>query len=230
MTETVIFDLDGLLVDSEITWYQVTKDLVESYGGSFLLEEYVKNHSGKTIVDNAELFRTTYHIPLDRETIAQNMKAAESRYVGEGIPLKKGARELLSFLKENGYRVLLGSSSEKERAIRILESNQVDGYFDDIVVGYDVKRSKPFPDIFLLAAKRAGSKPENCLVLEDSAAGIQAADAAGIPVICIPDLKKPGEEDRNKTKAVLPSLEDVIDYLLEEKKMEDKRERDGEDE
>lgn len=215
MIKAVIFDLDGLLVDSEVTWYKVCKEIVESHGHEFPLEDYVKNHSGKTIVDNAELYKVNYQLPYDNETIVDMMVASESRYVEQGIPLKEGARELLEYLKENGYKVILGTSSTRERALTILKGDDADGYFDEFVVGYDVERSKPFPDIFLLAAEKAGAKPEECLVLEDSAAGIQAAYAAGIPVICIPDLKTPGEEDAAKTAAILPSLADVIEYLKE---------------
>ena len=88
-------------------------------------------------------------------------------------------------------------------------------YFDDFVFGPEVERGKPNPDIFLKAAEKLGEAPEKCLVLEDSQAGIQAAYAANIPVICIPDLKKPSEEYRKKTTAVLESLNDVIDFLNE---------------
>ena len=84
-----------------------------------------------------------------------------------------------------------------------------------------MERSKPFPDIFLKAAEKAGSKPEECLVLEDSEAGIQAAFAAEIPVICIPDLKKPSEEYAAKTTAIMKSLLDVIPFLKGEGNHED---------
>ena len=82
-----------------------------------------------------------------------------------------------------------------------------------MVVGPEVKRGKPFADVFLQAAEKLNEKPENCLVLEDSEAGIQAAYAAEIPVICIPDMKRPGKEYAEMTTDILGSLTEVIGYL-----------------
>ena len=213
MINTVIFDLDGLLADTETNWYKVCKELMGNYGKEFTLDAYVRDHSGKTIVDNAELYIKNYELPLTTEECVEWLVSTEMRNVERGVPMMKGAMELLQYLKENGYKVILGTSSKLDRAMTILKGNQADQYFDDFVVGYDVERSKPFPDIFLKAAEKAGAKPEECLVLEDSEAGIQAAYAAGIPVICIPDLKKPSEECRKKTTAVMESLDEIIGYL-----------------
>lgn len=213
MTNTVIFDLDGLLADTETTWYEVSSEFVAQYGGTLTLEDYVTNHSGKTIVDNSSLYISNHRLPVTVEEGVDWLVSAEMRHVEQGVALKQGARELLTFLKENDYKIVLGTSSKLDRALTILKGNQVDSYFDAFVVGYDVERSKPFPDIFLKAAEKAGAKPEECLVLEDSEAGIQAAYAAGIPVICIPDLKQPSEEYKAKTAAVMESLYEVIGFL-----------------
>ncbi len=218
MTNTVIFDLDGLLVDTETTWYQVCCELMGSYGKEFTLDAYVQNHSGKTIVDNAKLYIKNYDLPLTTEECVDWLISTEMSYVERGVAMKAGAMELLEFLKEHQYKIILGTSSKLDRALTILKGNQVDVYFDDFVVGYDVERSKPFPDIFLKAAEKAGANPADCLVLEDSEAGIQAAFAAGIPVICIPDLKRPAAEYEEKTTAVMESLYDVITYLEMEKR------------
>ena len=213
MIHTVIFDLDGLLADTETNWYKVCKELMGNYGKEFTLDAYVRDHSGKTIVDNANLYIKNYDLPLSTEECVEWLVSTEMRNVEKGVPMMKRAMELLSYLKENGYKVILGTSSKLDRALTILKGNQADRYFDDFVVGYDVERSKPFPDIFLKAAQKAGSRPEECLVLEDSESGIQAAYAAGIPVICIPDLKRPSEAYEAKTTAVMESLYDVIPFL-----------------
>ena len=193
MINTVIFDLDGLLVNSEYTWYLVTKGIMAEYGYELTLEEYVQEFSGKTVVDNSGSIVEKCQSQVKPEEIAQRMVDGEAGYVEQGIELMTGARELLQYLKENDYKVVLGTSSTRERAMKILKHNQIDIYFDDIVVGYEVKRSKPFPDVFLKAAAKVNAEPEECLVLEDSEAGIQAAYSAGIKVICVPDLKKPTE-------------------------------------
>lgn len=213
MIDTVIFDLDGLLVDTEKTWYHVWNDLLGMYGKSFTLQDYVTNYSGKTVVDNTSILIQKYQLPIDTDTGVNQANAIEQRYVQAGVELMKGAKELLEFLKENKYKIVVGTSSRRERATTILEKAKILDYFDDIVVGYDVKRGKPFPDTFLEAARRVSSEPENCLVLEDSEMGIQAAYAANMKVICIPDLKHPSECYAVKTSAVLPNLIHVIDYL-----------------
>ena len=89
-------------------------------------------------------------------------------------------------------------------------------YFDDMVFGTEIERGKPWPDIFLKAAEKAHAAPADCLVLEDSEAGIQAAHAAGIDVLCVPDMKMPAESYQQMTAAMLKSLDDVKGWLTAE--------------
>ncbi len=215
MINTIIFDLDGLLIDSERIWYKVWNDFLGLYGHSFTLEEYVQNYSGKIVPDIVELLAAHYNIQVGREEGADIVNAIETSYVEKGVPLMDGAQELLDFLKENHYKMVIGTSSRKERALKVLKNVNILEYFDDLVVGYDVKRGKPFPDTFLEAARRVNASPEECLVLEDSENGIMAAYAGNIPVICIPDMKQPTKENADKTAAIYNSLREVIDYLKE---------------
>ena len=94
-----------------------------------------------------------------------------------------------------------------------LKQHNIIEYFDEFVFGNEVEKGKPNPDIFLKACEKLSEKPEECLVLEDSEAGIQSAGSANIPVICIPDMKVPNQHNLNMTKEVLSSLEEVIYYL-----------------
>ena len=213
MINTIIFDLDGLLIDSERIWYKVWNDFLGLYGQSFTLETYVQKYSGKIVPDIVELLADHYNLPVGREEGARIVNEIETSYVEKGVPLMDGAKELLDYLKAHNYKMVIGTSSRKERALKVLKIVNVLEYFDDLVVGYDVKRGKPFPDTFLEAARRVNSLPEECLVLEDSENGIQAAHAGNIPVICIPDMKQPTKENADKTAAILPSLRDVITYL-----------------
>lgn len=215
MINTIIFDLDGLLVDSERIWYRTWNDFLGLYGHQFSLDEYVKNYSGKIVPDIVELLADHYNFSVGREEGADIVNGIEQSYVEKGIQLMDGAIELLDYLKANQYKMVIGTSSRKERALKVLQSVNVLHYFDDLVVGYDVARGKPFPDTFLEAARRVNAKPEECLVLEDSENGIEAAYAANIPVICVPDLKTPSELNANRTEMLCKSLRDVIDYLKE---------------
>lgn len=215
MIKAVIFDLDGLLLDSEITSYKIYLEIAERFGYEFTLADFTHNFSGQPLMHNVPLAIELYHLPWTLEEALEEIDIIETRLLSEGIDLKPGAKELLQYLKENHYKTIVASSSVRDRAINLLTQNGIVEYFDDFVFGPEVKRGKPNPDIFLKAAEKLGEAPEKCLVLEDSQAGIQAAYAANIPVICIPDLKKPSEEYRKKTTAVLESLNDVIDFLNE---------------
>jgi len=213
MVNTVIFDLDGLLIDSEKVSYHLYRDLLQVYGHDFSVEEYAGNYSGKTGVGNMNTLIESFHLPIDAEEGRRWIKEREKEYLKDGVDLKDGVRELLGFLKENHYKMVLATSSSRDRAVGILQSHYIADYFDDMVFGAEIERGKPYPDVFLKACGKVGRKPQECLVLEDSEAGIQAAYAAHIPVICIPDLKRPRQEYEDMTVRVFDSLIQVVDYL-----------------
>lgn len=213
MKNTVIFDLDGLLINTEIISYQLYRDLTGMYDKPFSMEAYIHDYSGKTETDNMKRMIETCGLPISIEEGLAFVAAREKEYFEQGVDLKPGARELLSYLQKKQYQILLASSSTKQRAEGVLRQNGIHEYFDHMVFGAEVKRGKPFPDIFEKACEYAKQPPENCLVLEDSEAGIQAAYAAGIDVICIPDMKTPGAEFCKMAAARLSSLADVIPWL-----------------
>lgn len=213
MKKAVIFDLDGLLIDSEIISYQLYCDILGKYRYTLTIEEYARTLSGKTAVENMKNVIASYQLPFTLEEGLSLEEGMEKEYIKKGIALKPGAETLLQYLKDQQIKILLASSSFKERAVGILKENKVEHYFDYMVFGPEVNRGKPFPDIFLKACEKAGERTEDCLVLEDSEAGIAAAYSAGIDVICIPDMKLPGDEFKRMAVCTLPSLEDVIGYL-----------------
>ena len=131
----------------------------------------------------------------------------------QNVPLKTGIIELLTFLKENGYKTIVATSSSRARADMILQVANIRHYFDDTICGDEVTCGKPNPEIFLTACKKLGVTTEEALVLEDSEAGITAAYAGNIDVICVPDMKYPEEEFATKTLKIVDSLLDVIEHL-----------------
>ena len=213
MIKAVIFDLDGLLIDSEIISYKIYKEILHQFGYDFSMEEYAQNFSGKTEVKNVTNLIDTYNLPWSVEIGLNNVLKIEREFLAEGVVLKTGAKELLSYLKNKCFKIAIASSSTKDRALTILRQHNIIEYFHEFVFGYEVEKGKPDPDIFLKACDKLSVKPEECLVLEDSEAGIQAAYSANIPVICIPDMKVPNQYYLNMTKTVLGSLEEVIYYL-----------------
>ena len=214
MKRAVIFDLDGLLIDSEVVSHQLMDELLRQYGYSLTKTEYARIYSGKTGIGNMTHMIETYHLPL---TVAEGM-AWEAKREAELLPtvrLKPGGAALLAWLKARGVTVVLATSSKRDRAVDILTRLGVVQYFDDMVFGTEIERGKPYPDIFLKASEKAHAAPADCLVLEDSEAGIQAAHAAGIDVICVPDMKTPAAEFQQMSAAVLKSLDDVQAWLAQ---------------
>lgn len=215
MIDTVIFDFDGLLVDSETVFYQLYQDLLTQYGKGFTKKQYGDKYCGRKLTENINDIINDFSLPLSFDEVNHFIEEDEERYIQKGISLKSGALELLNYLKKNNYKIILATSSLPERAIRILKYNKVENYFNAMVFGPDVKRGKPEPDVFLLAKDKVNSNKENCLVLEDSQQGIMAACSAGIKVICIPDVKMPDNDILLKCEKVYSDLSEVITYLGE---------------
>lgn len=215
MTKAVIFDLDGLLIDSEVISFKLIKELLGEYGVTCTLEDYAQKYSGKTAARNIANMIEEYSLPWDLQTGLDRVFAREKELLADGVDLKAGAKELLAYLKENNYKIALATSSVPDRAINILKQHEIDCYFDAYVFGPEVEKGKPYPDVFLKACEKINERPEDCLVLEDSEAGIQAAYAAKIPVICVPDMKRPNQTYVEMTMRILKSLHEVIAVLQE---------------
>lgn len=213
MINTVIFDLDGLLADSESVFFQLYQDLLNPYGHSFTMKHYGETYCGRQLWDNMRSIVKDYNLPITPEQCKSFIDEDEEKYMQKGIPLKKGAHKLLEYLKQQKYNIVLATSSLPERALRILEFNQVTDYFSAMVFGPDVKKGKPEPDVFLLAAEKVNAKAENCLVLEDSEHGVLAAYRAEMRVICIPDVKMPSRDFIEISEGIYDNLLEVIDYL-----------------
>ncbi len=211
--DAVIFDLDGLLADTEIISLKVYQELLKDFGIPFTEETYSREYSGHREEENVQRFLDTYDLPWNFDQTLEKVYELEARILVKGVNLKKGAKNLLAFLQREGIPIALATSSVESRARMILDSNGILSLFDHLVFAKDVKRSKPYPDIFLKVCSDLNVLPENCLVLEDSEAGIEAAYRAGIPVICIPDLKMPAQSFLNKTEQVFQDLDAVRDYL-----------------
>lgn len=211
--EAVIFDLDGLLADTEIISLKVYQELLRYFGIPFTEETYSRDYSGHREEENVQRFLDTYDLPWNFDQTLDKVYELEAQILAKGVNLKKGAKNLLTYLQREGIPIALATSSVESRARMILDSNGILSLFDHLVFAKDVKRSKPYPDIFLKACSDLNVLLENCLVLEDSEAGIEAASRAGIPVICIPDLKIPAQFFLNKTEQVFQDLDAVRDYL-----------------
>lgn len=214
MIKAVIFDMDGLLIDSEMISYKCYRDFLKDYGFEFTLKEYIKDFPGKQLITSLNFIKEQYHLDYDIDKAIDVFHEYESEYIkNEGVDLKPGAKELLQYLKEHHFKTIIATSSHEKRAQSLLEKHQIMQYMDDIIYGFEVEHGKPAPDIFLKACEKLDVFPEEALVLEDSEAGIDSAYQAHIPVICIPDLKNPDSLHQHRCICLLNSLNEVIDYI-----------------
>lgn len=212
MVEAVIFDMDGLMIDTEIVNYYAFRDFFRTLGVELSKEDYYTHITGKSVENAFESMRKTFHIEFTMmDAFAYLEKTNKQR--SENIPLKPGLIELLQYLKSRDIKLAIATSSGLSRVYDLFRNYHVIEYFDEIVCGPDVKRGKPAPDIFLKACEKLGVEPSKAIVLEDSEAGIEAAYNAHVRVICIPDMREPDDAHKAMLSAMLPSLNDVIDYL-----------------
>ena len=200
----VIFDMDGLLIDSERAILDCWRGIAAEQGLP-PAEDVWLSMVGLHEAGCAELLNTL----LGAEQAGQLTLQCQHRYdllVESGLPLKPGARELLQDLFDLGIPMAVATSTRGERARIKLARTDIGHYFSHVVTSSDVAHPKPAPDLYLLAAERLGIAPQHCLALEDSEFGVRAASAAGIRVIQIPDLVPATELSRSLAE-VVSSLE-----------------------
>lgn len=215
MIKAVIFDMDGLMIDSERVTYNGYKKVLGDMGLD-ITEEFYTTLLGRTIETAKQLFENVYgkDFHLD-DVIPLVHKYMADLFDNEGVPVKEGLVNLLKYLKENDYKTIVATSSQRKRVDHILNIANISQYFDDSICGDEVTHGKPNPEVFLRACEKAGVSPEEALVLEDSEAGIQAAYSGKIRVVCIPDMKYPDQIYQDMTTDILKSLDQVIDFLKE---------------
>ncbi|NLK94367.1 MAG: HAD family phosphatase [Clostridiales bacterium] len=214
----VIFDMDGLMLDTESITFICYKEAFREYGYD-MDKEFYKTLIGRNIKGTKECVLESYGSDFDFDSIYEEIDKKNDEYIKRnGVEIKKGLIELLKYLKDNNYKIAVATSTIREQAKELLESVGVINYFDGMVCGDDVINSKPDPEIFIKAASEINVHPKECMVLEDSGAGIEAAYLAGMVPINIPDMKEPDEDMKKKSYKILNNLLDVIELLEKENK------------
>ena len=177
-------------------------------------EEFYKTLLGKPIKGIYQRFYDVYGNDFPIETVIQDVhQLMAERFEKEGVPVKKGLVELLHYLKENNYKTIVATSSNRDRVDKILAQAKITEFFDDSICGDEVSKGKPNPEVFLKSCQKLGVNVDEAIVLEDSEAGIQASYDANIKVICIPDMKYPEKQYEDKTFKILKDLTEVTAYL-----------------
>lgn len=184
-----IFDLDGVIVDTATYHYEAWKRLANSLGFDFTHEqnEQLKGISRMDSLDLVLGWGKTQKSPDEKIQLAQQKNAWYLELIGQmkADEILPGVRQFIEELKAAGVRIALGSASKN--SAEILERTGISDFFDVIVDGNSVSRSKPDPEVFSRGAELLGLAPENCVVIEDAAAGVEAAHRAGMKVIGIGD-------------------------------------------
>lgn len=206
--KAVLFDMDGLMLDTETISMQSMKKATQRLGlnveDQWLFDIIGMNRKGAEAYMSQKLGH-----PLPDELDDAFIEIYADHLFTHGIDLKPGLTELLDYLLDNNIRRAVATSTRTEMALKKLKSSGIFDYFEYIVGGDQVNNGKPAPDIYLKAANHVGIDPEFCLALEDSDNGAKAAYAANISVIVVPDLKQPKDETRQMATKVVTSLHDV---------------------
>lgn len=213
MLEAVIFDMDGVIFDSEALVLKTWKQVAVKYGIPDI-EETCRECLGTNHEATKNIFKKHYGEDFPYDTYKKEMaELFHQQAAGGNLEKKPGIHELLEYLRSLKIKTGLASSTREEIVKKELSEGGLLSYFDEIVCGDMVKRSKPAPDIYLEACRRLLVKPEHCYGIEDSYNGIRALKSAGMHPLMVPDLAEPTEEMEMLSECILPSLHEVKEYL-----------------
>lgn len=213
MLQTVIFDMDGVIFDTE----NMILNCWRYFGGKYDLENIesvFRQCIGTTSKETKRIVQEYYGEEFSYETFRrETSELFHSKVAESGMPVKAGARELLSFLKVNGYRIGLASSTRREKVMEELKQTGLLDFFEVIVGGDMVERSKPEPDIYMKACQEMRIQPSEAYAIEDSKNGVRSAASAGLNVFLVPDIIEPDEEMKKLSYQIFPDLIEVRRYL-----------------
>ena len=208
----VIFDLDGVILDSERVAMDRWKQVGETLGLDGIEQVYMRC-IGTTPARTREIMDEAYGPGFSLEDFYTLLRVRFQRG-GAQMPVKAGSLEILEALKAAGLPLAVASSSPEDYVRRELSGAGLLDFFDHVVTGDMVTHSKPHPEIFLKAGALCGVEPAEIWVIEDSFNGVRAAHAAGMRPLMVPDLIPPDDEMRQKAAVILPDLLSARDYLL----------------
>lgn len=211
--QAAIFDMDGLLLDTERVCKRIFQQACEAQNVPFLEEVYLRI-IGCNSAGIEKIIREGYGPSLDYPALHVEWRDRYNAVVKhQAIPVKEGVIELLEWLKANNVPTAVATSTQKDVAQIKLRLAGLDQYFDSLSTGCEVSHGKPHPEIYLLAANRLGVEPEKCLAFEDSNNGTRSAIAANMITFQIPDLVEPCDEVKALGHTIAPSLTDVLNSL-----------------
>lgn len=212
--ELVIFDMDGVIFDSEKVYFKSNSIAAEQLGMDYSFEYYRQFIGG----GNEAMFEQMVKDYGDRDLISKFFEISFANIypvVDQGeLKLKPGFLELTKYLDEQKIAYTLASSNDKDKIEYFLEKTGLEHNFQHIICADDVHEAKPDPEVFNVAWEKSGAPDkQKTIIIEDSVNGIKAANNAEIPVIMVPDYLQPGEYERQHTLAILDDLHQVKDFI-----------------
>ena len=214
MLELVVFDVDGLMIDTESVWKNAFDKAGDKYGIPNLGDTLFPSLIGKRLEDEQELLDRL--LPSD----IQDPLINEWRQIGLGslereVPVKLGLYEMLDYLEQHHIKMAVATTTRRELTEQRLKKIGVYDRFDYVLCGDEVTKRKPDPEIYLSVLKKMNTNAKNALVLEDSVVGVEAAYRAGIDCIQVPDLIAPTEVQEKQTICIVKDLMEARDYIQE---------------
>ena len=211
--DAVVFDMDGVIFDSERAVINCWKIIADKYEIPDIEESCIKC-TGTTEKKTREIMLDRYgdDFPYD-EYKKEALRIYHEKYDDGRLPVKKGVKDILEYLKSHNKKIALASSTRRQVVVQELKDAGFLDYFDELVCGDMVSRSKPEPDIFLKACEVLSVDPTKSYAIEDSYNGIRAAYAGKLMPIMVPDILQADDEMKNLADVILPDLNSVIEYL-----------------
>lgn len=211
--KAVVFDMDGVIFDTERMFLDAWRTIGEKYQIDDVENSAIKC-IGLSQEDSMNLLLNRYgkDFPLEKYR-SEIWEMVEHKMKTEGMPIKTGVREILDFLSKASIPLGLASSTDIERVVSSLENANLKHYFDVIIGGNMIEHSKPDPQIYLLACKKLNVQPKNTVAIEDSKNGIISAYRAGINPIVVPDILQPDEEILKMACKKFDNLLEVKSFL-----------------
>ena len=208
-----LFDMDGVVLDTEALYARFWREAAAALGHTMSYEQALGMRSLSSTAGQAQLERYFGKGVSRAEFRAKRIELMDAYVKVHGVDLKPGIRELLDFLDEQGIRAAITTSSPLERVERYLGPHGLLPRFQRLCSGTEVAHGKPEPDIYLFGAACLGLKPEECIAIEDSPAGVLSASRAGCMTVMVPDLDQPDAETEKLLFAKADSLTDVITLI-----------------
>ncbi len=213
----LIFDMDGLLIDTERLSFEALVYDCKQRGFELTLEQFLGIRS-LSIPKCEEKFKGYFGEDFDFKDSFDKHFLYMSEHINKyGVPMKKGADSILKYAKEQGLRIALATSTPLPIAQEYLSSLGLWEYFDKVQSAADIKNGKPAPDVYLAASSLLGLEPSECMAFEDSPNGVRSASSAGCVTVMVPDLSGPDEELEKLIFASVSDLDEAVELIKNNK-------------